>query len=407
MNDKHIINEYFNTYYPKKKVFIHNEVFELIAGLFLGFFFSALKDTISNRAVQIVQRLDDPRIANNFIQDNEKITAQIEEYAKGNKGLEEKLKSIEKTLEKLNAEIEIEKGKTSLSSDASAPITTTEAKSDPMVVAIQNLTAGMTDIITLLQSSGAANEKAIKDLIKEIGKNFNKIGIPQEAIASKMESATKDAKNNGTITPDQQRNLNSEIKNTVQAEEPNEINKGITEEPFRVGTLDNSTIKVLNTTSLTEKQKSSAVLLLYIGNQLIYLKINKTDLPQTLTTLRVVASQKDNKFNIKSYNDITLVIENFIQNEFLEKIKSIKNLFIKLYQQTGYNNALVESRKQIKPQVEKVQVGAFTGANEQKDGWKPSYTIRIPSSSTVEKDEARLKQMDSEIEQQKNKLGKK
>ena len=51
-------------------------------------------------------------------------------------------------------------------------------------------------------------------------------------------------------------------------------NKGITEEPFRVGTLDNSTIKVLNTTSLIEEQKSSAVLLLYIGNQLIYLKIN-------------------------------------------------------------------------------------------------------------------------------------
>ena len=199
MNDKHIINEYFNTYYPKKKVFIHNEMVELLFGLFLGFFFSALKDTISNRAVQIVQRLDDPRIANNFIKDNEKIIAQIEEYAEGNKKLEEKLKSIEEVLGDLQKKLK--EAKTSPETETTpSPASTPIEEKNPTVIAIIDLTIKITEIFTELQKSGEANQNDIKELIKEIGKNFDRIGLPQEIISKKIVEKVKNANKKNEIT---------------------------------------------------------------------------------------------------------------------------------------------------------------------------------------------------------------
>jgi hypothetical protein len=199
MNDKHIINEYFNTYYPKKKVFIHNEMVELLFGLFLGFFFSALKDTISNRAVQIVQRLDDPRIANNFIKDNEKIITQIEEYAEGNKKLEEKLKNIEEVLGDLQKKLK--EAKTSPETETiPSPASTPIEEKNPTVIAIIDLTIKITEIFTELQKSGEANQNDIKELIKEIGKNFDKIGLPQEIISKKIVENVENANKKNQIT---------------------------------------------------------------------------------------------------------------------------------------------------------------------------------------------------------------
>ena len=193
MNDKHIINEYFNTYYPKKKVFIHNEMVELLFGLFLGFFFSALKDTISNRAVQIVQRLDDPKVSQQFIKQNEDMLKEIESYAKANKELEDKLQNIESTLSKLQEQIE-ESQKESKGNIVEIPAIA-EAKTDPIVESIKSFTTEIAQLITDLQKQSDIKQNETNNLIKQLGGIVDKIGIPSAIVQNQVEKLVDKDKN--------------------------------------------------------------------------------------------------------------------------------------------------------------------------------------------------------------------
>ena len=93
-SERKLITEYFNKYYPKKTYYVQNEVFELLLGVFFGFFFSALKDSIGNRAVQVVSSFQDEGKSKRFFDEAEKVTSELDRYAKENKELKEKITQL-------------------------------------------------------------------------------------------------------------------------------------------------------------------------------------------------------------------------------------------------------------------------------------------------------------------------
>lgn len=223
MKEKEIINEYFSKYYPKRN-YVYNEVFELIAGLFLGFFFSALKDSISNRALSVVRSFEQPQVSAQFFKDSEKLVGELGDYAKQNKELQERLEALEETLNKLkDAAVEVqEKG----------PQQTEAPKDVPVVTQTVEFTTEFAQILTEIEKSRKAdkeeNKKVIDNLTKALLNTMQAIGLSQSAIQKSLDKILKEAQKKGEVTKEQAEEVQTKFKSTTTATKEQEESESTT-----------------------------------------------------------------------------------------------------------------------------------------------------------------------------------
>lgn len=199
-SERKLITEYFNKYYPKKTYYVHNEVFELLLGVFFGFFFSALKDSIGNRAVQVVSSFQDEGKSKRFFDEAEKVTSELERYAKENKELSDKLKKIEEVLQELKSNTTASRE----TSNSAEPRPTPEPEKDsPVVSELSNFTTQVLQLLQELQNNSKKQTQELRDSVefsqKVLISALQQIGVDQQTLIKKFNEKVQKAQDDGSI----------------------------------------------------------------------------------------------------------------------------------------------------------------------------------------------------------------